>query len=357
MDDFDDEYLDEQSEYYEDNEGVTDDMGHTDRSVYMEMMHSVSKHSQGTSFVLLMKHSVAPHYAGDRYEYFDYSIHPRFNQPCQGGETRKYESTHPGECTQPHNSKPTDLFHPFPDGRPTAISFPLRGMWNLSELDTKFLKHFIRPDSPWIKGFGDVGNVDFLTDDKGLVYGYLIGVKNLDVDPTVMINMINTVRTIRQAIKSWEELQGCGLSELEATAVLMLNNNLTDVVSETGTYYFPALFSAKRFFGQMPNDLSGGNYSDRTDYNRTYISDVFLGEEEEGCKYWDATIMEKLKVSGWHPKVKTADLAKAAKEYFTEQLANEKIVIKPYQYVDAYGKVKPTPVINKVSTPIIKEAA
>lgn len=357
MDDYDLHDFDDDCEYYEDNEGETDDMGQTDRSVYLQMMHSVSKHSQGISFVLLMQHPVAPHNTYDRHKYFDYSIHPRFNQPCQGGETRKYESTHPGECTQPHNSKPHDLFHPFPDGIPSAISFPLRGMNNLSELDTKFLKSFIRADSPWFKGFGGIGNVDFLTDDKGLVYGYLIGHNNLDVDPTILINMINTVKSLRGHVKNWAILQEHGLTDLEATAVLMLNQCSIQSVAETGTYYFPELFSAQRFFGQQPNDLSGGTYSARTDYNRTYIQDVFLGTEDEGCKYWDATLMEKLKVSGYHPKVSTADLAKAAKEYFTEQLANEKIEVKPYQYIDAYGKVKPTPVINKVNDPIIKVAA
>lgn len=342
-----DEYFEDQPEYDE------DDMGQTSRYTYLQIMHSVSRHSSGTSFILLMEHSVQGHHISDR-DYKDYSIHPRFNQPCQGGETRKYESHNPGDCTQPHDRKPTDLFHPFPDGRPSAISFPLSGHKVVDKNEDAFLRACISADSPWLKGFGGVGNVEFLTNDKGLAYGYLIGAKNLDIDPTVMINMINSIKGVNT--KDYSILRSNGLTHWESVAVLILNRGSITHVVETCTYYHPALFSAKRFFYQQPNDLSGGFYSDRTDYNRTYIADVFLGEESEGCKYWDEEIKKKLGIEGYCPTVSTDDLAEAAKEYFAEQLAAEQIVIAPYVYRDTRGNEHPLPII-KSQQPAAKEAA
>lgn len=353
--DFDDHDVTYQDDYDDDiDEYEDDDMGTTSRDQHISMMQSLSRHAKGISFILLMEHSVQGHGRYDDWAYKDYSIHPRFSQPCQGGETRKYESHNPGDCTQPHNSKPSDLFHPFPDGRPAAISFPLKGHKKTDKNRSEFLWRMISVDSPWIEGFGDPSNVDFLINDDGLTYGYTIGVKHLDIDPTVMINMINTISSLTS--ENYFVLLKHGLSHWEAVAVLMLNMSQITHVYPTSTYYFPSLFSAKRFFGQKPNDLSGGFYSDRTDYNRTYIADVFLGEESEGCKYWDETIKAKIGVTGYSPSVTTAQLAKAAKEYFAEQLASEEIVIAPYVYRDAYGNEHPVPIILS-QQPVVKEAA
>lgn len=351
--DFDEDEPTYQDEWHDDIDDEDEEYYEVNRETYMKLMQSVSRHAWGISFVLLMEHSVQGHSIYDT-ERKDYSIHPRFDQPCQGGETRKYESHNPGDCTQPHNGKPTDLYHPFPSGRPSAISFPL--MKKPKAEDDVFFRSMITKDSPWLKGFGYVDNVEFLVDDNNLAYGYTIGVDNLDVDPTVMINMINTIKTIRGAKHEIPRLMNLGLTHWEAVAVLMLNGNSTSCIADTGTYYFPCVFSAKRFFGQRPNDLSGGFYSDRTDYNRTYIADVFLGDLEENCEEWSEGMKRILKLTGYTPKVTIEKLAEGAKEWFADRLANEEITDKPYVYRDAYGNEKETPIILS-QQPVVKEAA
>ena len=310
------------------------------------ILDSMSRHSSGISFILMMEHDVpkrANSYSSGTTRK-DYSYHPRFDQPCQGGETRKYGSTHP-DCTQPHNSKPGDLHHPFPAGRPSAISFPLSGVEYASADNEAYFNAMFSKNSPWIKGFGSPDNIRLLRNDKNLPYGVIIGVKNLNVDPTVMINCIQMLRNSEGS--SFNKLVKDGFTDNEALAVLMLNQGCAGPeVRLTSDYYFCPVFSARRFFGQKPNDLSGGYYSDRTDYNRTYVQDVFLADpEDNGIKWQDAMAAElglKPDKYGYSPVTapSTEAFVKAAKAVFAKALENEKpLTNKPYQYRDASGNV------------------
>jgi hypothetical protein len=344
------------------------------RELQIGILESISHHATGTSFVLMMEHNVKGH-GSSNYElgYKDYSYHPRFDQPCQGGETRKYTGFNK-DVTQPHNKKPSDLYHPFPEGKPSAISFPLGGVKRGKDYNEPFFKAMFSNESPWLKGFGSSSNVRFMTDDKGLAYGVIIGVENLDVDPTVMINCIQMLKNTSG--QSFLKLTKAGLTNNEALAVMMLNRDYVDgSIQRTYDYYFPPVFSARRFFNQKPNDLSGGHYSDRTDYNRTYVQDVFLaGPEDNGIRWYDAMVKEtgaKVNLAGWGsvPKVEFNVFIKAAKAVFTRALKEEgPLTNKPYQYRDAQGRVidlsKPkvkkvkTPKVDEVvSLPIAKEAA
>src|SRR6266498_1067963 len=93
-----------------------------EETAYQELL-SASKSMTGVNFALLMRHDDA------------LTVHRRENQPCQGGEMRKYAMTygrpeygdpppkalHPN-CTRPQDYRPADLRHPFPNGIPEGVS-------------------------------------------------------------------------------------------------------------------------------------------------------------------------------------------------------------------------------------------
>ncbi len=314
------------------------------RHKFIDMLAAASEHSHGTSFFLLMKRTVLG--SGGN----DFGIYPRIAQPCQGGETRMYSKTHPKECTQPHNSKPGDLYAPFPDGRPEAISFPMGGLEN-DESGDKVLRYIFSDNSPFIKGHGGSYNVRFLTKGKNkYAYGVVIGVNHLKVDPTIMISAINTYKSVRSGY--FTKLLELGMPEDQALAALFLNGGSAGYIQQTNEYHFPAVFSARRYFEKKPHDLSGGYYCDRTDYNRTYVSDIWLGDVDKGGIIW-SDAMEKAsgkehKTNSWggfEPIVVTPEeFVKAATKVFADALTNEQEVVEePYKYRDATGKELPHP--------------
>jgi hypothetical protein len=332
---------------------------------FIQIMQSVSKRATGTGFVLLMEHETTKRVSsyGNKV-YKDYSIHPRFSQPCQGGELRKYESSHPGRCTQPHNERPGDLYQPFPDGKPAAVAFHLKGSPDEDEGDYDDEDNYIAPTgssanerdnlvmavlsstSPWISGFGGngvdpVSNIKYTTDKQGHIIGFVI--KSLSVDPTVMVNMVNFIQTMKgTGAKSFKKLVDLGLTINEALAVLMLNGSSGSIgsIQPTYEYRFPAVFSARRFFEARPNDYSGGTYENGADYNRTFVQDVFSGDTKKGGIVWATAMKAKMGAGGFTVE----KLAAAAKELFKECLANEPAIeTTPYVYKNASGKVLPHP--------------
>lgn len=321
---------------------------------HIDMLDSLSCHATGTSFILMMEHEVQGHTSEGENKisgYKDYSYHPRFDQPCQGGETRKYKGFN-RDVTQPHNRKPTDLYHPFPEGKPSAISFPLSGKkYGSKELEQMFDAMF-SAESPWLKGFGSKENVRYLRNELDLAYGVIIGVKNLDVDPTVMINCIQVLRN--STASYFVQLVEAGATPIEALAILMLNHNSIGSIGMTYDYYFCSVFSARRFFGQAPNDLSGGYYSDRTDYNRTYVQDVFQADKEDNGIKWHEAISKETGVALYN-SIDTKSLVKGAKAVFAKALENEgPLTNKPYVYRNAQGKV--IDLNAKKETPVAKAA-
>jgi len=242
------------------------------------MMGQMLNNSTGLSFVLLMEQprrrnlgSTAPP---------DYSFHPRFNQPCFG-ELRKYESTHPKDCTQPENGKPGDLHWPFPDGRPVslAIQIPRYNGLNPSEERTTFLKGFFEnPLNPWLSGFLGAKNVELFLDKSGEVTGFLL--KSLAFDPTVFVNMMFFLSDLGgKSLKDIEKLKSLGLTDNEAYLFLVLNNHGIDEIYQSNSYHFAERTDPKKFLSGTPNDLTGGTLADRFDYNRTDIHDVFATDD------------------------------------------------------------------------------
>ena len=333
-------------------------MGGIAKEQFIQIMQSVSKRATGTGFVLLMEHpftKVDVYGSGKEKIFFDYSIHPRFNQPCQGGELRKYESSHPGRCTQPHNERPGDLYQPFPDGKPAAVAFHLKSgdaqqddddwvdgdetpIENANETDNLVMA-VLSSTSPWVSGFGGPQNIQYTLGKDGHIIGFVI--KSLAIDPTVMVNMVNFIQTMKgSGASSFKKLVDLGLTNNEALAVLMLNGSSGSIhaIQTTYEYRFPAVFSARRFFEQKPNDYSGGTYENGADYNRTFVQDVFSGDTKKGGIVWATAIKAKMGPGSFSQ----TKFAAAAKELFKECLANEPAIVQTaYVYRNASGKELP----------------
>lgn len=306
----------------------------------MPMLEMISRvgAKYGTGFTLLME------YPGNHGDHKDYAIYPRFGQPCQGGDMRRY-----GEgSTQPHNERPSDLSQPFPEGKPSAIAF--HNISNNKGQLTNLFDALISDDSPWRRGFGGWGNVHVYVDDKENPVGYIL--KSLDVDPTVLVNGVNFINTIINSATSFDILVDNGATPNEALCIMMMNGmGSINSICATWDYRHPPILSARRFFEGRPNDLSGGLYSQGVDYNRTFVQDVFLGERSNAGIIWDEDMKKRMKGTVLTPKV----LVDHAKELFEEAIQNEAPIIDtPYVYRDASGEELPYPDAALKANPTLK---
>jgi hypothetical protein len=264
----------------------------------------------------------------------------RQSQPCYG-ELRKYEKTHPGECTQPLNGKPGDLHSPFPAGTPTSLEVPFGQFaygyagWSLSEATDKLFETMFSTESPWVAGFGEV---ELIRMDK-FIYG--IRLPDLTIDPTVLVNCFKNFRATLPRAAEFAELVDAGLTENEALVALTLNNggSLKNGIGATGAYSGPVIFSAKRFFQQKPNDLTGGYLKDRIDYNRTNMGDPFLSTIEAGGVRWQEIATKHGLKKMYEGTNDIKSIVKTTKDAFAEAIQNEpEPVIKPWIWTTTSGK-------------------
>jgi hypothetical protein len=270
-DDYDDDYIED-----DDYEGDTENMDNL-----MPLMEAAVLHGVGTNFTLLMENDVFGHseYKPGIKVSKDYSIHPRYHQPCYG-ELRKYKATHPEECTQPGNEKPTDLWSPFPDGKPVAVGTNFFGSKNeryFRDCDMMIEEAF-GEESPWRLG-ATQGRPKFVRAEK-----YLVGVILQDtmVDPTVMVNLFNNLKCRLSTGPVYKQLRDEGMTVREAFAVLLMVGRGSPLANFSGpdSYYTTLRISARRILEAKPRDLSGGLFSDRIDYNRTQLENVFMLDDK-----------------------------------------------------------------------------
>lgn len=231
-----------------------------------KILEEIAMSLSNRSFVLKME--TKPYTNTDTYRkgYVNHSYHVRENQPCYG-ELRKYESTHPGECTQPHNPKPGDLHAPFPVGTPIALA--LRFLSTPSKDNNVWLEYLFGSESPWRNG---IGNVEFIRRD-GNIAGMIMN--DTKIDPTVLVNALKQVNSLGVKSDSFTRLLELGLNMDEAI-LLRLICDPEKGFQRVNTYSMPKLFSLKRYFGKNPLDLTGGTLFDRIDYNRTDMGNVFM---------------------------------------------------------------------------------
>jgi hypothetical protein len=266
--------------------------------------------------------------------------HIRNNQPCYG-ELRKYESTHPGECTQSIDIRPGDLRAPFPAGTPTGFYFdfsPRTTSGKRDERSNKLFEAFFNEESPWFAGFKDYL---FERDNNNIIIG--VHLPRADVDPTVLVNLLRNVRTNLGEARLVEFIKmiSLGLTNNEALAVLCNNGGLAIERGVGNPYYYdnPKIFSARRFFQQTPNDLSGGFLSQRVDYNRKLMQDVFLGTAETGGISWNKHMTDHGLPAYGTKVLEMKDVVSKLKDAFAHAIDNEQAPeVVPYVWKTTSGK-------------------
>lgn len=311
--------------------------------IQLGLLEQTSRKQFGTGFALLME------YHG-RDPYKDYGIFLRSSQPCQGGELRRYRSTHGELCTQPHDERPGDLFNPFPSGRVAAAAFRIFQ----GPMDPGLLCDLVfSEDSPWKSGFGGLPNVKFYKrPNTDQIEGFILRDTRL-VDPTVMVNLLGYLNIAKNHGKRlFEPLLEFGMSPNQALAFTILNNNSLNSVMQTFTYRFPALFSPRRFFEGRPNDLSGGSWGDGCDYNRTYVQDVFSGSPEYSIQWFKD--VRKLLGDTTPSREKIFAIAKELFETALEREPELRPEDTRYHYRDHTGKILPYPAIALKINPSLK---
>lgn len=258
---------------------------------YIGMMHTIVNTLQGTSFVLAV-----------RDKFGSIGFYPRTSQPCYG-EMRKYsnknhnhkKAVEHGDLAKSGKQKPTDLYCPFPSGEPEMIGFYI-GSWGIiTKTDQKYLPiiNFLFSDkSPWVKGFGSAKAVELVWKDKKL-NGFVV--KTSDIDPSVLVQMLWTIRYTQ--LQQFQNFLDAGASMKEA-CLLMLPQ---------GNSYGPKKCDVRRFLQGDPRELSGGTLREGGDYARSWSSQPFGAE---ACWHSDDAEEFNKKVpitvpTGTYPKMKT----------------------------------------------------
>lgn len=204
----------------------------------------------------------------------------RFGEPCYGG-LRKYKDTHPDATL--NEDKPGDLYHPFPQGTPLGVMFIWRG--NLTK--NPLFNYLVSNDSPWKKGFSS--HEELIIRVMEIANGSKVTamvVTNSDVDPTVMVHLAKIIKTSIEMFDvtyKFEALLKEGATNFEALlgSVYLAANTWTGGFTAS-TYTFPSNLNVKNMFYQKPNDLTGGTFKNRFDYNRKKFADLFSGRDEYG---------------------------------------------------------------------------
>jgi hypothetical protein len=254
--------------------------------------------AQGVNSTLLMEHDVYKGRHGIKGQDWssnakDYSFWPRWNQPCQGGELRKYASVHGKECTQPLSGKPGDLHHPFPEGNPVAVGVRFYG-GAFQEKYEDILQHLFSQSSPYRRG---VGQARLVKDGSNIVGAVIEDTKK--VDPTAMVNLFQFINSslAGAGISTVRSIMDAGATINEALLILMLGSSVLNAMYKTYEYYYASKMSVRRFLDGDVNDLSHGiSFYDRGDYNRIDVSKLFWEDDTEKAMIWTRDMADQVEV-------------------------------------------------------------
>lgn len=231
--------------------------------MYAEMRKAVNE-MQGTNFVLGMLTDEG-----------QYQVWRRPNQPCQGGEMRKYGITH-DDSTRPLDPRPNDLYYPFPDGKPIAVGSRVGGL-------EKSYRHQIHALSPWRRAYGFEDNIELVRKPNGEING-LIALNADHVEPTMMVHLLRDARY-------WENDPGF-YGDLSPQAVFLIRKYTAhggggrSITYDAGHNYqdhddnisFLNINAIAKGGVEASVDLSGGTLGGRFDYNRPKIESAYRGE-------------------------------------------------------------------------------
>jgi len=198
-----------------------------------------------------------------------------YNQPCWGG-IRKYASDS-NNCTRPDDEKPSDLDYKFPEGSPMFLlvgstdgSLPEEHEKSQEVLDLLFSK-----DSPWKSGF-DPDTTVYTRKNKRL----FIEFNNTDIDPTTMINFINTVFS-GLSVTHYSYYRNLGLTPIKSVMLTCyLGSCHFDLeyggkpFSYQNQYYYGRTFGMKEFLEGKPTSKKE-SFKQGVDYNRVGLADIF----------------------------------------------------------------------------------
>jgi hypothetical protein len=248
-----------------------------EESDILAKLHETNAKLKGICFALAM-----------REEDGTIKIHEREHQPCYG-ELRKYEETHGAEATQPEG-RPDDLYSPFPKGTPEALAigfpswFKVKGTGDTHDHMKKeevanFFDFIISNQSPFIKGFGGLKNVEWSPDRRGIV------LLDLEIDPTVLVNMLKTIQhndPVRGGLDRtrFHRYRVSGLSSMQAFCAMYTANHNGGTLFKPYEYIYPMFADLNRIVSQDPRDLTGGTLKDRFDYSRKNLHEVFYSQED-----------------------------------------------------------------------------
>lgn len=237
-----------------------------------DVMRSFVRRMSGLNFVLGMQTDDGV-----------YQVWPRENQPCQGGEMRKYKITH-DDCTRPEDFRPEDLEYPFPDGKPLAVGFGYQ-QEGCGDIE-RFKALYLNDQQPLIRAFTTPTNVEVISDNEGNFTGFIV----LDADLSEPTALVKIARGLRGHYPSKEIMYALenGVTPQEIMFFKLIRYtirnsmgfyNLSMSSNYSGNVYW---FDAEKFFkGGIDGcrDLTGGVLGNRIDYNRPKIDDIFKGKD------------------------------------------------------------------------------
>jgi len=182
--------------------------------------------------------------------------------------------------------------------------------------------------SPWRKGLRP-DSIEFTEGSDGRIKGMVM--TETDVDPTVMVNLFQKMRSM--SADRWVEYLDQGLSEIEALLATLCINKTIDWrdkskvyvnVGITDTYTFTANLDVGAFVNGTPRDLSSGRtWRDGDDYNRPEIQDLFMVVGDGGPSF-NSRLQEYIKgTSGEETVAKAIEFIRAevAPHVSTEKVA------------------------------------
>lgn len=230
----------------------------------VKMSQTVASALSGRSFCLVMAHDTGnPDGKNQR----DFILAPRDMLPCWG-ELRKYKETHGEKYTLKDDYRPNDLYQPFPEGVPVAVSFR-RDQFPASD---EIIKEVIK-EGPWASV---VLRDKFEIDSKTMTISSKDFKVGLRLDSTVLVSLLAFLVSLNEV---WYKEIRKYLSVREAVFMMFSQGNKPSMgVNPDNSYYF-AKPSPRRVLEGIPNELSSGAFGDGFDYNRERLQDVFSADD------------------------------------------------------------------------------
>lgn len=217
-----------------------------------------------------------------------YAYHSRISQPCYG-EMRPYARGYAGNgpyepellpVSQREVFKPSDLYAPFPEGKPVGVAVPFRILGK--GIDWAMEKVLLNPEiSPYRSILKDF---EIERKKNGSIIGVVI--KDTNIDPSVMVNFfrkasqtLNNVRiqTVNELFPNAHPLSAFvfahAICEIDAAGNWQLNTD-----TEYSHYFGKPNTNWAAIMNGKPVDLTdGGTFAQRYAYNRPK-NDFIWGE-------------------------------------------------------------------------------